>query len=225
MSTELHGPAARRTYFEQDELLVAPRLLPDAVVDSLASAAERLRPRVVRRALAGYKASGSVSAFDIREVAPEVDAFYKDPTILATLSAVVGAPLRPCPDRDPHGCAFYFYTEPGDHIGWHFDSSHYEGARYTVLVGIVNHTEQSRLECMLYKKCAGRAPERRSIATDPGTLVVFNGDRLWHSVSKLERGGERIVLTLEYVTNPVMRPVKRFISDLKDRMMYFGFRR
>ena len=30
-------------------------------------------------------------------------------------------------------------------------------------------------------------------------------------------------LTLEYVTNPRMTPLKRFVSNMKDSIAYFGF--
>ena len=43
--------------------------------------------------------------------------------------------LHLCPDEDPHACALYFYTEAGDHMGYHYDTSYYTGARYTVLFG------------------------------------------------------------------------------------------
>jgi hypothetical protein len=225
LGANLSAPSVRQTYVDQDELLIAPRVMPESVVASLVAAAERLRPRAVRKSIPGYKASSSVCAFDIRELTPEVDALYKDPTLIATLSKIVGAELQVCPERDPHAVALYYYTQPGDHIGWHFDTSHYDGARYTVLVGVVNRTEQSRLECVLYKKVKDRAPEPLSVSTEPGTMVLFNGDRLWHSVSKLEADAERIILTLEYVTNPNMSPIRRWFSDFKDSMTYFGFRR
>jgi hypothetical protein len=225
LSAEIDPRSARQSYVEMDELFIARNALPESLVATLAAAAEKLRPRAVRKTLLNYKASSSVSAFDVREFTPEVEAFYKDPQFIAALSQVVGAELQTCPDRDPHAFAYYYYTEPGDHIGWHFDTSHYDGARYTVLVGIVNRTKESRLECLLYKKRKDRKPEPLSVSTEPGTLVLFNGDRLWHSVSKLEAGAERIILTLEYVTNPNMHPVKRWMSDFKDAMTYFGFRR
>ena len=36
---------------------------------------------------------------------------------------ITGRALQSCPESDPHSCALYFYTEPGDHIGFHFDTS------------------------------------------------------------------------------------------------------
>jgi hypothetical protein len=35
-------------------------------------------------------------------------------------------------------------------------------------------------------------------------------------------GEERIVLSMEYVTNQEMGPFKRFISNMKDAIAYFG---
>jgi hypothetical protein len=53
--------------------------------------------------------------------------------------------------------------------------------------------------------------------------VIFNGNKLWHAIAPLEAGAERIVLTMEYVTNPTMSPFHRFISNMKDAIAYFGF--
>jgi hypothetical protein len=66
-----------------------------------------------------------------------------------------------------------------------------------VLLGLVQDTEQCKLECRLFTKVASRKPVPIAIGTDPGTLVFFNGDRLYHRVSPLGEGEERVVLTLE----------------------------
>jgi len=55
-------------------------------------------------------------------------------------------------------------------------------------------------------------------------MVIFNGDKLWHAVTPLGEGEERIALTMEYVTNPEMGTVKRLYSNLKDSFGYFGFK-
>ena len=62
------------------------------------------------------------------------------------------------------------------------------------------------------------------LAMAPGDLVIFNGDKLWHAVTPLGEQEERIVLTMEYVTNPDMGPLKRLYSNLKDSFAYFGLR-
>ncbi|HEX2245237.1 MAG TPA: hypothetical protein VHH94_02965, partial [Gammaproteobacteria bacterium] len=57
----------------------------------------------------------------------------------------------------------------------------------------------------------------------PGTLAIFNGDKLYHRITPLRRGERRIALTLEYITNVQMAPLLRFISTMKDAIAYFGF--
>ncbi|MBA2252828.1 MAG: 2OG-Fe(II) oxygenase, partial [Nitrospirales bacterium] len=56
------------------------------------------------------------------------------------------------------------------------------------------------------------------------TVVIFNGDKLWHAVTPLGEGEERAVLTLEYVTNQEMGSIKRLYSNLKDAFGYFGLK-
>ena len=55
-------------------------------------------------------------------------------------------------------------------------------------------------------------------------MAIFNGDKLWHAITPLGNGEERVSLTLEYVTNPEMPPLKRLFSNMKDAFAYFGVR-
>jgi len=215
--------SARATYWRQNEFLVLERCLPPAVVSSLVAEVERVRPALHRNYIPRHKKGGSVSFYTLAAQAPAIVALYRHPAFLDVVARVTGQPVQPCPDGDPHACALYFYTEPGDHIGFHYDTSYYQGARYTILVGLIERSS-SRLVCQLYKDEPGRGIEEVSLVTEPGTLVLFNGDKLWHAISPLGEGEERVSLTLEYVTNPRMTRFKRFVSNMKDSIAYFGFR-
>ncbi len=61
--------------------------------------------------------------------------------------------------------------------------------------------------------------------TSPGCLVVFNGDRLRHAITPLGPGEERFIVTMEYVTDTRMNPLLCFVSNMKDSIAYFGFRK
>ena len=76
----------------------------------------------------------------------------------------------------------------------------------------------------MHRSRAQRQPVELRLATHPGTFILFNGDKLWHSVTPLGENEERVSLTLEYVTDPSMHPAKRLFSNLKDAFAYFGFR-
>jgi hypothetical protein len=212
-----------RQYWEQNECVVLERFLPAEVLAySLLPEVEPLRADVHRNYLPRHKKGGSVSYYTLVEKAPAVLTLYRHPALIDFLSRLVGAPVMPCPEDDPHACALYFYTEPGDHIGFHYDTSYYRGARYTVLVGLVQRSQACQLVCQLYKDDPTRERQDLQIPTHPGTMVIFNGDKLWHAVTPLEPGAERIMLTMEYVTSREMGAFKRFISNMKDAIAYFG---
>ncbi len=215
--------ALRRTYWDQSEFVYLERWLPGPLVAQMVAEVERVRPAINRTYIPRHKKGGSVSFHTLVEQAPTILALYRAPAFIAFLEALTGARLQPCPPSDPHACALYYYTEPGDHIGFHFDTSYYRGARYTVLVGLVERSS-SRLVCQLHKKDPSRTPVEVALATHPGTFILFNGDTLWHAITPLGQNEERVSLTLEYVTDPSMHPVKRLFSNLKDAFAYFGFR-
>jgi hypothetical protein len=213
----------QREYWEQDEFLFLPQFLPPAVVERLLEDVERLEAGLNRNYIPRHKKGGSVSHFAIAEGGPNLLAFYQSEAFRAFLSRLVRADLKLCPDEDPHACALYFYTEAGDHMGHHYDTSYYKGARYTVLVGLVQNST-SRLLCRLHTRQPGHAPRDLAVATTPGAMVIFNGDKVYHGVSPASAGDRRVVLTLEYVTSQEMGRFKRAFSNLKDAFAYFGIK-
>jgi hypothetical protein len=217
----LDAAGLRREYWDQDEFVLIPEFLPRAAVDAFLGDVRRLEPGLNRNYIPRHKKGGSVSAFAIADGGPALLAFYRAERFRRFLSDLVGTPLQCCPDEDPHACALYFYTEPGDHMGYHYDTSYYKGARYTVLFGLVQDSA-SRLRCRLHTRQTGRAPVDLEVATDPGTMVIFNGDKVHHGVSPSQAGDRRIVFTMEYVTNRDMGRLWRAFSNLKDAFAYFG---
>jgi alkylated DNA repair dioxygenase AlkB len=221
-----HDAAAlEQQFWQENEFLFVDEFLPRSWIEStIAARARELRPQLHRNKVRNFKKGGSISYFQLEHLAPEIVELYRDEKLREFFSGLVGTELELCPDRDPHACALYYYTEPGDHIGYHYDTSWYKGARYTVLLGLVQDTSHSKLLCQLHKDDEERETRELSVDTHPGSLVIFNGDKLWHAVSPLGEDEERIILTLEYVTDGRMNPAKRWISNIKDAIAYFGFK-
>lgn len=214
-----------REYWAQNEFLVIPQFLDRALVEEwLVPQAQGVKGDLNRNYIPGHKKGGSVSYYTVVEKAPRFLDLYRSPAFLDFLSRLSHAKLMLCPDNDPHSCALYYYTEPGDHIGFHYDTSYYKGSRYTILMGLVDRSTQCKLVCELFKDDPAKQSKRLELITAPGDMVIFNGDKLWHAVTPLGAGEERIALTMEYVTNPDMGTFKRLYSNLKDSFAYFGLR-
>jgi hypothetical protein len=191
------------------------------LLGSIAHEVHALRARVVRRSVWGYKAAGSLACHALAHGAPTVMALYRSRVLRRLLSSLAEQPLIACPAVDPHSVAIYWYEQPGDRVGFHYDVSHYRGARYTVLLGIEDDSS-ARLQCRVRPRERHRAPECIDVQTAPGKLVFFNGDKLLHAVSPIAGGEHRIVLSLQYVTDTRMHGARRVLSLLKDSLTYFG---
>jgi len=226
LGTRLDGldlTALKAEFARQDEFIAIPDFLAPAALAPLLDSLPTLEPRVHRNFIPGHKKGGSVSRYELDARAPAFPAFYRDPSLLTFLRNLTGQDLKYCPEDDPHTYALYYYTEPGDHIGWHYDTSYYKGQRYTILLGLVDESS-CRLEYELYRADSARESVADAAALSPGMLVVFNGDKLWHRVTPAGPGERRVALTLEYVTSHDMHPFRRFVSNMKDAIAYFGFR-
>ena len=215
--------AQRRQYLEQGEFLFIEDFLPTSLQQMLIDGVSATRAQLNRNFIPGHKKGGSVSRHTIDREAPAIAALYRDPAFIAWLESLCGERLQLSPESDPHAYALYFYTEAGDHIGWHYDTSYYAGRRYTVLLGVIDRSS-AKLAYRLHTRNPERVPVEGEVALAPGALVLFNGDTLHHRITPLGAGEERVALTFEYVTDPYMKPWHRLFSNLKDAFAYFGLR-
>jgi hypothetical protein len=220
---ELDAHALEREYRGQGSFLYVPEFLPPDVTRGLIASVAPLEARVNRNFLPGHKQGGSVSRHAIDEIAPFIAELYRSPALMAWLGRLAGEPLQVSPADDAHAYALYFYTRPGDHIGWHYDTSYYAGRRYTLLIGLIDESS-CRLDYELHTREAGAKAVPGSVRIPPGGLVFFDGDKLKHRITPLAAGEKRVSLTFEYLTDPRMHLGWRLISNMKDAVAYFGFR-
>jgi hypothetical protein len=217
------GAALHDEFKRQGAFLTLTDFLPASVTAQLIAESRALDGEVNRNYLPGHKKGGSVSRHTIDRLAPAIATLYRSQELIGFLERTCGEALLPCPPDDPHAYALYYYAREGDHIGWHYDTSYYEGRRYTLLLGVIDESS-CRLDYELHTREEGVAVVAGSLETTPGGLVFFDGDKLRHRITPAADGDYRVSLTFEYVTNPGMRPWRRLISNLKDAFAYFGFR-
>ena len=219
----LDQEAVRDSFQAANEFLQIEDFLPADITENLVASLGELEPAVHRNFIPKHKKGGSVSRFDLDRLAGQFKQLYEFPPLNDFFCFLADRPLMQCPHEDPHTYALYYYTEPGDHIGYHYDTSYYRGARYTVLFGLVDDSS-CELEAQLYKDDDSRPTETIALKLTPGKLVFFNGDKLYHRITPLGENERRIVLTLEYLTSGKMNPMLRFVSNMKDSIAYFGFK-
>src|ERR1700728_2218225 len=220
---DLNTEALRGEFAAQGAFLHVRDFLAPEITAQLVAAVEAVKTSVNRNYLPGHKQGGSVSRHAIDSFAPFIAELYRSPALIGWLEQLPGERLQVSPPEDPHAYALYFYTRPGDHIGWHYDTSYYAGRRYTLLIGVIDESS-CRLDYELHTREEGATVVPGSVQIAPGGLVFFDGDKLRHRISPLGENEVRVSLTFEYVTNPKMHFGWRVISNMKDAFGYFGFR-
>jgi len=108
-------------------------------------------------------------------------------------------------------------------MGFHYDTSYYKDRRWTVLVGLQDQSS-SRLICRLHTRSPNHPVEELQLQITPGMLVLFNGEKVHHAVTPLKKDEHRFVISMQFVTSGEMNPFRRFISNMKDSIAYFGLR-
>jgi hypothetical protein len=181
------------------------------------------RPGAAERSyIPGHKAGGTVSYAALHTCAPELVAFYHSEELRRLCSEVVGTELVPTPINDQSSCSLLVYQRAGDHIGWHYDHDFYRGRHFTVLLILVNErrgqpgTSAARLE-------ANIAGEVRVVPTPCNTLVVFEGARVRHRVTRLGEDERRILLSMTFCTDPRASMLQGLLRRCKDTA-YYGVR-
>jgi alkylated DNA repair dioxygenase AlkB len=219
----LDTQSLRGEFVRQGAFLYLSDFLTPDVTAQLVSAVAAVEPAINRNYLPGHKQGGSVSRHTIDQLAPFIGELYRSPALISVLEQLAGERLQLSPADDPHAYALYFYTRPGDHIGWHYDTSYYAGRRYTVLLGVLDQSS-CRLDYELHTRENGVPVVPGSVQIATGGLVFFDGDKLRHRITPLGEKEKRVSLTFEYVTDQSMHPWWRLISNLKDAVAYFGLR-
>ena len=213
--------ALRKAYLDQDEFVVLEKFLPREIMDQWDEELEALKPSIHRNYIPKHKKGGSVGYDTANELAPAITTVYHSKQLLGFLRRIAAAKMNECPDSDQHRCALYAYTEAGDHIGWHYDTSYYRDRRWTLLVGFQDNSS-ARLVCRLHTRNKNHAVTNLELKLAPGTLVLFNGDSVYHAVTPIRANEYRYMVSMQYVTTGEMNPFMRFVSNMKDSIAYFG---
>ena len=164
---ELASAGLREEYSRQGAFLHVPEFLPQPITERLITVATAAEPLIHRNYLPGHKQGGSVSRHAIDSHAPFIAELYRSSALIEWLGELAGERLQASPPEDPHAYALYFYTRPGDHIGWHYDTSYYAGRRYTLFsASSIDRPAASTTSCTHAKPASPRLRARS--ASPPG---------------------------------------------------------
>jgi len=215
-------PGSLRERFALDGLIRVGAFLTPESLAALKQECATCLAHVERSYLPGHKKGGTLSYEGVQRFAPASLAVYHSADLQRWLGEVVGEPLRATPDQDQSSCSLLYYTEPGDHINWHYDHNFYRGRHFTILLAVVNRSADGALSAgSLQRKSS--SGDLLDVDTSENTLVIFEGARVLHRASPVAPGDRRVMLSMTLCTDPRNGVVAELARRIKDTA-YFGFR-
>jgi len=116
------------------------------------------------------------------------------------------------PNIEPLSFAIQLYKE-NDFMSYHFDTNFSLGKRYTVLIPLyINEYNTS------YLTIKDKNNNEKKIIIDFGKAIVYNGDKVFHKVSKQQEKGERISLIINLTTNQKYSLLGEYLQKIRNHM-------
>ena len=205
-----------------EHLAVMPNFLPAAAFQQLHDEIRQLG-QTERSYLPIHKQGGTVAYETLHHHAPKVIAFFNHADLHNLLSRLIGETVYPTPIEDQSACSLLYYTQPGDHINWHYDHNFYNGRHFTVLLPIVNQQNDAPEQLSSAQLMVKTGDHEQVIAGKPNTLIVFEGAKVLHKVTRLAPNETRIILSMTFATTPQASFVTAVARRIKD-VAFFGIR-
>jgi hypothetical protein len=154
----------------------------------------------------GVRDGRTLTTNQLVEQLPSIVKYYEQLT--PVISQVVGETVYPTPMHLPTSCAVIVYDREGDGIQPHYDVSYFKGRFFTVLIPVVGTDT-----CSKFTYIDAHGNEQ----TLEGKPQVFEGDIVYHKATRLCANQYRVILSLQYSTDPTMNAWQSVMMYLKDR--------
>ena len=143
------------------------------------------------------------------EKMPDIENWYN--SLAPIVSNYIGEKVIALDNSIQTRLSLVVYEKEGDYIDWHFDTNHYTGRFFTLLVPITLEPSCGNYQ---YKNEDERDID---IEINKNQAILFEGDKIFHRGKALCRDDYRVILSLTFVTsrdmnmwNYTMHKIKEF---------------
>jgi hypothetical protein len=143
-----------------------------------------------------------------------VHEFYLE-TAVDVVRKKLGFDVFPTPLDLPTSCAVLVYDKDGDFINWHYDVNYFDGRFFTMIVPLTFDETCTSFAYMNDSK------KEEKLDLPRGSAVLFEGERVFHMATKLCSGQTRVVLSMQFTTDPKMSGISnKIFHAIKDAVAF-----
>jgi hypothetical protein len=154
------------------------------------------------------KRQKAVSIQKLQANLPEIVEWYKGLT--RQISDAIGETVKVTPLNQPNSLSLVVYEKEGDFIDWHFDTNHYNGRYFTLLLPVTTAPTCGNYQ---YRNAAG---ETETLYLQQGEAILFEGDRVFHKGKELCKNQRRVVLSCTFTSSHTITPPEAILNFIKN---------
>ena len=139
---------------------------------------------------------------------PEIVEWYL--TLPEIISKVIGEQVQITPLSQPNSLCLVVYEKSGDYIDWHFDTNHYSGRYFTLLLPV---TFEQTCGNYQYKNADNKTED---LQLNKGEALLFEGDKVFHRGNELCDNQFRVVLSCTFTTSQKIPIEEYFFQNIKN---------
>lgn len=138
----------------------------------------------------------NISYNTLKENIPEIEDWYM--MLPNIVSPYISHKLQVAPEDVKTRICLVVYEKEGDYIDWHFDTNHYSGRFFTLLVPV-----STEITCgnYVYKD---HEEKEQVLEVEKSQAILFEGDKVFHRGKALCANQRRVILSLTFVTSQNM---------------------
>ena len=149
-----------------------------------------------------------ISLKRLLELYPTIVEWYK--TLPPIISKIIGAKVKITPLTEPNSLCLVVYEQEGDFIDWHFDTNHYNGRYFTLLLPVSNVPTCGNYQ---YRNSNEKT---QTVILDEGESLLFEGDKVYHKAKKLCANQRRVVLSCTFTTSQKIPTIEYIFQTIKN---------
>lgn len=139
---------------------------------------------------------------------PQVIDWYK--SLESVASEIVGETVTITPLTESNSLSLVVYEREGDYIDWHFDTNHYNGRYFTMLIPVSKEPTCGNYQ---YKDAEEKV---KDVTLERGEAVLFEGDRVFHRGKELCKDQVRVILSCTFTTSQVISGPEQVLQTAKN---------
>lgn len=154
------------------------------------------------------KRQKAISIQTINKRLPEVVEWYKK--LPDEISKIIGTQVQVTPLDQPNSLSLVVYEKEGDFIDWHFDTNHYNGRFFTLLVPVSTEPTCGNYQ---YKDDSETV---QTLQLEAGEAILFEGDRVFHRGKELCVNQRRVIISCTFTTSQNILPQEMALNTVKN---------